>query len=54
MCICVCGGCLNKYIRVAIWSPQTKIPGSAPRWVVRMVGPAGGWDNFGLGCSGFG
>ena len=23
-------GYLDKYIRVATWSPQTKIPGSAP------------------------
>ena len=29
MCICVCEGCLDKYIRVAIWPPQTKIPSSA-------------------------
>ena len=29
-CICVCGGCLDKYISVATWPPQTKIPGSVP------------------------
>ena len=23
-------GCFDKYIRVATWLPQTKIPGSAP------------------------
>ena len=23
-------GCLDKYIRIATWPPQTKIPGSAP------------------------
>ena len=23
-------GCLDKYISVATWPPQTKIPGSAP------------------------
>ena len=27
MCI---RGCLDKYIRVATWPPQTKIPNSAP------------------------
>ena len=31
MCIYVCvWGCLDKYISVATWPPQTKIPGSAP------------------------
>ena len=25
-------GCLNKYIRVATWSSQTKIYGSAPKY----------------------
>ena len=31
ICIYVCvWGCLDKYISVATWSPQTKIPGSAP------------------------
>ena len=30
MCIYVCvWGCLDKYISVATWPPQTKIPGSA-------------------------
>ena len=33
ICIYVCvWGCLDKYISVATWSPQTKIPGSAPGW----------------------
>ena len=31
MCIYVCvWGCLDKYISVVTWPPQTKIPGSAP------------------------
>ena len=31
MCIYMCvWGCLDKYISVATWPPQTKIPGSAP------------------------
>ena len=31
MCIYVCvWGYLDKYISVATWPPQTKIPGSAP------------------------
>ena len=31
MCIYVCvWDCLDKYISVATWPPQTKIPGSAP------------------------
>ena len=31
ICIYVCvWGCLDKYISVATWPPQTKIPGSAP------------------------
>ena len=31
MCIYVCvWGCLDKYISVATWPFQTKIPGSAP------------------------
>ena len=33
MCIYVCvWGCLDKYISVATWPPQTKISGSAPAW----------------------
>ena len=28
-------GYLDKYIRVATWPPQTKIPGSAPDRLVR-------------------
>ena len=35
MCIYVCvWGCLDKYIIVATWPPQTKIPGSAPGLVL--------------------
>ena len=31
MCIYMCvWGCLDKYISVATWPPQTKIPGFAP------------------------
>ena len=31
MCIYVCvWGCLDKYISVATWPPQIKIPASAP------------------------
>ena len=31
MCIYVCvWSCFDKYISVATWPPQTKIPGSAP------------------------
>ena len=30
-CVFMCvWGCLDKYISVATWPPQTKIPGSAP------------------------
>ena len=28
--MCVCGGCLDKYISVATWPFQTKIPISDP------------------------
>ena len=28
MCICISGGCLDKYIRIATWPPQTKFFGS--------------------------
>ena len=40
MCIYVCvWGCLDEYISVATWPPQTKIPGSAPASKYRsMVG----------------
>ena len=31
-------GCLDKYIRVATWPPQTKIPGSAPGQLTTLEG----------------
>ena len=38
MCIYVCvWGCLDKYISVATWPPQTKIPGSAPDYVLDRI-----------------
>ena len=29
--VCVCEGCLNKYISVITWLSQTKIPSSTPK-----------------------
>ena len=34
--MCVWGGCLDKYISVAIWPPQTKIPSLAPSHVSHL------------------
>ena len=31
--MCVGGGCLDKYISVVTWSPQTKIPNFTPGWL---------------------
>ena len=36
MYICVCRGCLDKYISAAIWPPQTKIPSLAPSHVSHL------------------
>ena len=30
-------GCLDKYIKVATWPPQTKIPDFAFTWMPRMT-----------------
>ena len=49
MCIYVCvWGCLDKYISVATWPPQTKIPGSAPdkRISIYNIEPPNLYDSY--------
>ena len=36
--VCVCEGCLNKYISVITWLSQTKIPSSTPVWANFALG----------------